>query len=50
VIGEALYTLSYAGLAANRLDNLASLSFTGFPREPRPTPPPTPVPLPQPVP
>jgi uncharacterized secreted protein with C-terminal beta-propeller domain len=48
VIGDALYTLSYAGLAASRLDNLASLSFTGFPREPRPTPPPTP--LPQPVP
>jgi uncharacterized secreted protein with C-terminal beta-propeller domain len=52
VIGDALYTLSYAGLAANRLDNLASLSFTGFPRQPRPTPPPgpEPVPLPQPVP
>ncbi|MEA2143856.1 MAG: hypothetical protein QOI64_2286 [Solirubrobacteraceae bacterium] len=50
VIGDALYTLSYAGLAANRLDNLASLSFTAFPREPRPSDPPTPVPLPQPVP
>ena len=52
VIGDALYTLSYAGLAANRLDNLASLSFTAFPREPRPAPPPNPgpVPLPQPVP
>jgi len=35
VIGDALYTLSYAGLAANRLDNLASLSFTPFPRDPR---------------
>lgn len=30
VIGETLYTLSYAGLAANRLDSLASLSFTPF--------------------
>ena len=52
VIGDALYTLSYAGLAANRLDNLASLSFTAFPRDPRPIPPPNPepVPLPQPVP
>ena len=36
VIGDVLYTLSYAGLAANRLDNLASLSFTPFPRDPRP--------------
>ena len=49
VIGDALYTLSYAGLAANRLDNLASLSFTPFPHEPRavspgPLPPPQPVP------
>ena len=35
VIGDALYTLSYAGLAANRLDTLASLSFTAFPRPPR---------------
>jgi hypothetical protein len=32
VIGETLFTLSYAGLAANRVDNLASLSFTAFPR------------------
>jgi len=30
VIGDTLYTLSYSGLAANRLDNLAALSFTGF--------------------
>jgi uncharacterized secreted protein with C-terminal beta-propeller domain len=30
VIGDKLYTLSYAGLGANRLDNLAALSFTGF--------------------
>jgi uncharacterized secreted protein with C-terminal beta-propeller domain len=53
VIGDALYTLSYAGLAANRLDTLASLSFTAFPRQPRPHQPfgpPEPVPLPRPVP
>jgi hypothetical protein len=31
VIGQTLYTLSYAGLAANRVDSLASLSFTAFP-------------------
>jgi len=31
VIGEKLFTLSYAGLAANRVDSLASLSFTAFP-------------------
>ncbi|HEV2785973.1 MAG TPA: beta-propeller domain-containing protein, partial [Solirubrobacteraceae bacterium] len=31
VIGDRLYTLSYAGLAANRVDTLASLSFTAFP-------------------
>jgi len=49
VIGDALYTLSYAGLAANRLDNLASLSFTAFPRPPRPVNP-GPLPPPQPVP
>ena len=30
VVGDKLYTLSYAGLAANRLDDLASLSFTAF--------------------
>ena len=28
VVGDKLYTLSFAGLAANRLDDLASLSFT----------------------
>ena len=38
VIGDTLYTLSYAGLAANRLDGLAPLSFTAFPRTPRPEP------------
>jgi uncharacterized secreted protein with C-terminal beta-propeller domain len=30
VIGDKLYTLSYAGLGVNRLDNLATLGFTGF--------------------
>jgi hypothetical protein len=30
VIGGKLYTLSYAGLGANRLDNLAALGFTAF--------------------
>jgi len=52
VIGDALYTLSYAGLAANRLDNLASLSFTAFAREPRPPQPPQVdgIPPPRPVP
>lgn len=47
VIGDALYTLSYAGLATNRLDNLAPLSFAAFPRAPRPA---SPEPVPQPVP
>jgi len=31
VIGERLYTLSHAGLGANRLDTLGPLSFTAFP-------------------
>jgi hypothetical protein len=30
VVGETLYTLSYAGLAAHRLDDFASLSYTPF--------------------
>jgi uncharacterized secreted protein with C-terminal beta-propeller domain len=30
VVGDTLYTLSHAGLAANRLADLASLSFTPF--------------------
>jgi uncharacterized secreted protein with C-terminal beta-propeller domain len=30
VIGDRLYTLSYKGLAASRLDTLAPLSFTAF--------------------
>ena len=32
VIGDVLYTLSYGGLAGNRLDTLAPLSFTAFPQ------------------
>jgi len=31
VIGDRLYTLSYAGLGSNRLDNLGPVSFTAFP-------------------
>jgi len=31
VIGDKLYTLSYEGIAASRLDTLGSLSFTAFP-------------------
>jgi uncharacterized secreted protein with C-terminal beta-propeller domain len=30
VIGDKLYTLSFGGLGANRLDNLAPLGFTAF--------------------
>jgi len=30
VVGQTLYTLSYTGLAANRLSDLAALSFTAF--------------------
>ena len=32
VIGEKLFTLSYAGLAANSVDSLTALSFTAFPK------------------
>ncbi len=39
VIDDKLYTLSYTGLGANRLDNLAPVSFTAFPRRARPEPP-----------
>jgi uncharacterized secreted protein with C-terminal beta-propeller domain len=48
VIGDRLYTLSFAGLAASRLDNLAPLAFTAFPQPPAPEPGPDPVPLPAP--
>jgi hypothetical protein len=41
VIGDKLYTLSYAGLQANRLDTLAPLAFAAFPQ---PAPGPVPVP------
>jgi uncharacterized secreted protein with C-terminal beta-propeller domain len=34
VVGDTLYTLSYGGLGANRVDSLASLSFTAFPQPP----------------
>ncbi|MEY2516137.1 MAG: hypothetical protein QOJ89_3495, partial [bacterium] len=35
VIDDKLYTLSYAGLGASRLDNLAPLSFAAFPQPPQ---------------
>ena len=34
VIGDRLYTLSYAGLQASSLDTLAPLAFEAFPQEP----------------
>jgi hypothetical protein len=43
VIGDRLYTLSYAGLAASRLDTLAPLAFAPFPQPP-PDPGPRPLP------
>jgi uncharacterized secreted protein with C-terminal beta-propeller domain len=49
VIGDLLYTLSYAGLASNRLDTLAPQSFATFPQPP-PPPPDRPIPLPTPIP
>jgi uncharacterized secreted protein with C-terminal beta-propeller domain len=42
VIGDKLYTLSYAGLQANRLDTLAPLAFAAFPQPPQVQPPPVP--------
>ncbi len=42
VIGDKLYTLSYAGLQANRLDTLAPLAFAPFPASPQVQPPPVP--------
>ncbi len=52
VVGDRLYTLSYAGLAASRLDTLAPLAFEAFPQRPQdPGPGPgDPVPLPAPGP
>jgi hypothetical protein len=49
VIGDLLYTLSYAGLASNRLDTLAPVSFATFPAPP-PPPPDGPIPPPNPTP
>jgi len=49
VIGDKLFTLSYAGLGASRLDTLAPLSFVALPA-PRQPPRPEPVPLPAPAP
>lgn len=44
VIGDELYTLSYVGLGASRLDTLAPLSFAAFPQVPqRPVPAPLPI-------
>ena len=40
VIGDKLYTLSYEGLQANRLDTLAPLAFAAFPQPPQDQPPP----------
>ena len=45
VIGDALYTLSYAGLQANRLDTLAPFAFAAFP-EPAQRPMPVPDAMP----
>ena len=51
VIDDKLYTLSYAGLGASRLDNLAPLSFAAFPQPPQqPQDPGGPVPVPLPGP
>ncbi|MDX6718673.1 MAG: hypothetical protein QOJ63_927 [Solirubrobacteraceae bacterium] len=47
VIDDTLYTLSYAGLQASRLDTLAPLAFAAFPAPPAP-PRRLPVPLPGP--
>jgi hypothetical protein len=46
VIGDRLYTLSYAGLAASRLDTLAPLAFAAFPQEEPGPPGPLPAPVP----
>ncbi|HEV7806593.1 MAG TPA: beta-propeller domain-containing protein [Solirubrobacteraceae bacterium] len=44
VIDDKLYTLSYAGLGASRLDTLAPLSFAAFPDRPQRQPGPEPLP------
>ncbi|MEY2441736.1 MAG: hypothetical protein QOJ46_1162, partial [bacterium] len=46
VIDDKLYTLSYAGVQANRLDTLAPLAFAPFPQPPQPQPVPDGVPIP----
>jgi hypothetical protein len=50
VVGDRLYTLSFAGLAANRVDTLAPLAFEAFPQPPAPPPGPVPLPAGKPVP
>jgi len=53
VIDDELYTLSYAGLQANRLDTLAPLAFAAFPVPPQavmPVPDVAPAPAPAPGP
>jgi Beta propeller domain len=47
VIDGKLYTLSYAGLAANSLDTLAPLSFTTFPQPQADAGSPVPLPAPR---
>ena len=49
VIGDLLYTLSYAGLASNRLDTLAPQSFATFPPPPPPPPNASDQPIPRPA-
>lgn len=43
VVGDKLYTLSYAGLEQSRLDTLAPLSFAAFPQAATPVSPVVPV-------
>lgn len=47
VVGDTLYTLSYAGLQASALGDLAPRAFVAFPAPPQPPPPPQPVQPPQ---
>jgi hypothetical protein len=44
VIGDRLFTLSYRGLLASRLDTLAPVGFAEFPQPPQPSPSPEPGP------